>query len=105
MIRFKGAFWSTHYLNRDWNEEFVQGTGKEGEEDSQRSAGQEERQVKVEATERNSVGLSFLKRYYLFICHREGESTNRGAAEGAEETDFLLSREPDVGLYPRTRRS
>lgn len=55
----QGAFWSPQYLNRDWNQEFGQCTGQEGEEDSQRSAGQEERQDRMRATERSSVGLAF----------------------------------------------
>jgi len=33
---------------------------------------------------------------------RERESTRQGEAEGEGEADSLLSREPDVGLDPRT---
>jgi len=38
-------------------------------------------------------------RFYLFICQRERESV-RAQAGGA--AGLLLSREPDVGLDPRT---
>ena len=58
MVGFRGAFWSTQYLNRDRNQESWQCTGQEGEEDSQRSV-QQERQGKMRATERSSVGLAF----------------------------------------------
>ena len=40
----------------------------------------------------------FLKRFYLF--ERDRGNTRRGEAEG--EADSLLSREPKVGLDPRT---
>ena len=30
------------------------------------------------------------------------EGVKRGAAEGKGEAGFLMSREPDVGLHPRT---
>ena len=39
-------------------------------------------------------------RLYLFTCERE--STRWGRAEGAGDTDFLLSREPNGRLHPRT---
>ena len=43
----------------------------------------------------------FLKGFYLFIWQRERVSTQAGGT-GAGEADFLLSREPNVGLYSRT---
>ena len=54
------------------------------------------------------VWLPFLFKI-IFIYLRESEH-KRGVggeqqAEGEKETDSLLSREPDVGLNPRTLRS
>ena len=43
--------------------------------------------------------LTFKKRFYLF--DRERAQAGR-AAEGEGEADFLLSREPNMGLDPRT---
>ena len=40
-----------------------------------------------------------------FIYLRERESMSGGWAEGEGEADFLLSREPDLGLDLRTLRS
>ena len=44
----------------------------------------------------------FFLRFYLLIRERERECMELGA-EG--EVDSLLSREPDMGLNPRTLRS
>ena len=47
----------------------------------------------------NSFSYFILLRFYLFDGEREKESKQTqggGAAEGEEEADFLLSREPDV---------
>ena len=38
----------------------------------------------------------------VFICLFEREHKQGGGAEGKREADSLLSREPNVGLYPRT---
>ena len=38
---------------------------------------------------------------FIYLFERE-LSRAGGGAEGEEETDYLLSREPDVGLDPRT---
>ena len=51
--------------------------------------------------------ISFLKKdfIYLFNTDRKGERTQvGGAAEGEGEADSPLSKEPDVGLDPRTLR-
>lgn len=43
---------------------------------------------------------------YLFEREREHERAQAGeGAEGEEEADSPLSRDPDVGLHPRTLRS
>ena len=40
---------------------------------------------------------------YLFDTERKRENEHsRGAAEGEEEVGFPLSREPNLGLDPRT---
>jgi len=50
----------------------------------------------------------FFLRFYLFILERDTESMREreheqgGKAEGEGEEDSLLSREPGVGLGPRT---
>ena len=48
-----------------------------------------------------SVDYNFLKRFYLFKRERMRENTS-GREEVEGEADSLLSREPDVGLDPRT---
>lgn len=57
IIRFRGLS-GANYLNRDRNQEFVLRIGREGEEESQRSAGKEAK-TRVRATERSSVRLVF----------------------------------------------
>jgi len=43
---------------------------------------------------------AFLKRFYLF---ERSIKRTRGRGGAERETDSLLSREPNTGLYPRTQ--
>ena len=47
----------------------------------------------------------FKKILFIYSRLRERESMNRDKGKREGEVDFLLSREPDVGLDPRTPRS
>ena len=53
--------------------------------------------------------MLYLKKYILFIYlrerkHEREKARAQGAAEGEGEADSPLSREPNVGLDPRTPR-
>ena len=50
------------------------------------------------------ISFFFLKKDFISILERERESAQveEGEAEREGEADFPLSREPDVGLNPRT---
>ena len=52
----------------------------------------------------SSLSLFFQDFVYLFEkeCVREREHKHGGGAEGEEEAGSPLSKEPDVGLDPRT---
>jgi len=50
----------------------------------------------------------FFKILFIHLTQKERERQRiqaRGVAEGEGEADSLLSREPDVGLHPRTLKS
>ena len=49
-----------------------------------------------------SVGFFFLEILFIYLMENEQESTR---TEGEREAGSSLSREPDVGLDPRTLRS
>lgn len=53
------------------------------------------------------ISALFLKKNYLFTWERETEREHEqwGGAEGEGEEDFPLSREPHMGLDPKTLRS
>ena len=57
--------------------------------------------MKIPGQINHSVKIIFFLRFYLL--KREGTLDLGGGAEG--EADFLLSREPAMGLHPRTPRS
>ena len=44
----------------------------------------------------------FFKRFYLFNGEKEHQWGGGGGSEAKGEADSLLSREPDMGLSPRT---
>ena len=46
--------------------------------------------------------MVWLKILLIYLREREREHKQGGGAEGERETDSPLSREPDVGLDPRT---
>ena len=50
------------------------------------------------------ISFFFLKKDFISILEREREraQVEEGEAEREGEADFPLSREPDVGLNPRT---
>ena len=46
--------------------------------------------------------FKFFKKDFIYVYDRERALTSRGLAEGEGEAGSPLSREPDVGLDPRT---
>ena len=58
--------------------------------------------LQLETHKSNRIVFFFLRLYLIYLLERVRERMNGGGPEGDGEADSLLSREPDVGLDPRT---